>query len=172
MAKKTLNFNSAAALLVATFSVPAQLWAASDDKNADLQRMTEQRVGTHAWSEQELQRIIKADDLKVSPFREDGVTYGTPTWVWCVEVDSALYVRAYNGTGSRWYQAAVREKAGQIIAAGMTRKVNFEAVEGDVNRRIDDAYRTKYSTSPYLEPMISAQARAATVRITPSVASE
>ena len=71
------------------------------------------------------------------------------------------------GTASRWYQAAVREKAGQIIAAGMTRKVNFEAVIGDVNRRIDDAYRAKYSASPYLDPMIGERARAATVRITP-----
>jgi hypothetical protein len=49
----------------------------------------------------------------------------------------------------------------------MTRKVNFEAVTGDVNRRIDDAYRAKYRASPYLDPMIGERARAATVRITP-----
>ena len=34
-----------------------------------------------------------ADDLHISPFREDGVTYGTPTWIWSVAVDDALYVR-------------------------------------------------------------------------------
>jgi hypothetical protein len=34
-------------------------------------------------------------------------------------------VRGYNGQNSRWYQAAVRQKAGRIIAAGMTKEVTF-----------------------------------------------
>jgi hypothetical protein len=51
------------------------------------------------------------------------VTYGTPTWIWSVAVDDALYVRTYNGQNSRWHQAAVRQKAGRIIAAGMTKEV-------------------------------------------------
>ena len=66
------------------------------------------------WSKDELRKIADADDLHISPFREDGVTYGTPTWIWSVAVDDALYVRAYNGQNSRWYQAAVRQKAGRI----------------------------------------------------------
>jgi hypothetical protein len=32
------------------------------------------------WSSDELRRITEADDLHIAPFREDGVTYGTPTW--------------------------------------------------------------------------------------------
>lgn len=36
------------------------------------------------WPPDELQTIIEADDLHVAPFREDGETYGTPTWIWCV----------------------------------------------------------------------------------------
>ena len=58
------------------------------------------------WSEDELRRIAEADDLHISPFREDGVTYGTPTWIWSVAVEDALYVRAYNGKESSWYEAA------------------------------------------------------------------
>jgi hypothetical protein len=112
------------------------------------------------WSKEELRRIAEADDLHISPFREDGVTYGTPTWIWSVAVESVLYVRAYNGLKSRWYQAAVRQKAGRIIAAGMTKEVTFEAVDGPINDRIDDAYRAKYHDSPYLSPMIGARARA------------
>jgi hypothetical protein len=119
------------------------------------------------WPEEELRKIYEADDLHIAPFREDGKTYGTPTWIWSVTVDGALYVRAYNGCGSRWYQAAVRQKAGRIIAAGMTREVAFEPVEGPINERIDDAYRAKYHDSPYLGPMIGARARAATVRVMP-----
>ena len=79
----------------------------------------------------------------------------------------ALYLRGYNGRNSRWYQAAVRQKAGRIIAAGMTTEVTFEPVNGPINDRIDDAYRTKYRGSPYLGPMIGARARSATVRIMP-----
>jgi len=81
-----------------------------------------------AWSKNELSKISEADDLHIAPFREDGVTSGTPTWIWSVAVDGALYVRAYNGTKSRWYQAAMRQKAGRITAAGMTKDVTFEAV--------------------------------------------
>jgi len=119
------------------------------------------------WSEDELRKIIEADDLHVAPFREDGVTYGTPTWIWCVAVDGDLYVRAYNGRDSRWYRAAVRQKAGRITAAGVTKEAAFEPVNGPMDDRIDDAYRAKYSRNPYLRPMIGARARAATVKVMP-----
>lgn len=118
------------------------------------------------WSKDELARIAATDDLHISPLRDDGVTLGTPTWIWSVVADGALYVRGYNGLQSRWYQAAIKQKAGRIAAAGVTRDVSFEAVEGAINDRIDDAYRAKYAASPYLAPMIAARARAATVRIT------
>jgi hypothetical protein len=120
-----------------------------------------------SWASDELQRIAETDDLHISPFREDGTTYGTPTWIWSVVVDGALYVRGYNGLKSRWYQAAVRQGAGRITAAGMTREVVFEPAGGSINDRIDDAYRAKYATSRYLSPMIGGGARAATVRIMP-----
>ena len=119
------------------------------------------------WSMDELRKIAEADDLHISPFREDGVTYGTPTWIWSVAVDDALYVRGYNGQKSRWYQAAIWQRAGRMIAAGMAKEVAFEPVNGPINDRIDDAYRAKYRGSPYLEPMIGARARSATVKITP-----
>jgi hypothetical protein len=121
-----------------------------------------------SWSKDELRKIAEADDLHISPFREGGLTYGTPTWIWSVAVDDALYVRGYNGQNSSWYQAALREKAGRIISDGMTRDVTFEPVEGPINNRIDDAYRTKYHGSPYLKPMIGAHARSATVKVMPS----
>ncbi|ENN89355.1 hypothetical protein RHSP_00868 [Rhizobium freirei PRF 81] len=119
------------------------------------------------WSQDELLQIDQADDLKIAPFREDGITYGTPTWIWEVVVEGSLYVRGYHGQKSRWYQAAVCQKAGRIIAAGMAREVAFEPIDGPINDRIDDAYRAKYGKSQYLTPMISARARAATVRIVP-----
>jgi len=120
-----------------------------------------------AWPTKELEGIAHMDDLHIAPLREDGKTYGTPTWIWSVVVDGALYVRAYNGTDSRWHKAALRQKAGRITAAGMTKEVAFEPVDGQINDRIDDAYRAKYKSSPYLKPMIVERARAATVKVVP-----
>ncbi|TGE22715.1 DUF2255 family protein [Hymenobacter metallicola] len=119
------------------------------------------------WLNDELSRITATDDLHIAPFREDGITYGTPTWIWSVTVDGALYVRAYHGQQSRWYQAARQQQAGRITAAGLTKEVAFEAVEGAANDAIDAAYRAKYHGSPYLGAMVSARARAATVRVVP-----
>ena len=120
------------------------------------------------WPKNELRKIGETDDLHISPFREDGKTYGTPTWIWSVVVADALYVRAYNGQDSRWYQAALRQKAGRIAAAGITKEVSFEPDTGAINDRIDDAYRAKYKSSPYLKPMIGAHARSATVKVVPN----
>ena len=120
-----------------------------------------------AWAKDELQTIAEAADLNIAPFRADGTTYGTPTWIWSVAVDGDLYVRAYNGQSSRWHQAAMRQKAGRILAGGLTKEVAFEPVGAGINDRIDEAYRAKYRGSPYLNPIIGARARAATIRIVP-----
>jgi hypothetical protein len=119
------------------------------------------------FTKEELKKIDEADDLHIAPFREDGKTYGTPTWIWAVVVEDDLYVRAYNGANSRWYKSAIQQKAGRIHAAGMIKEVRFEPVQGDINNLVDEAYKKKYNRSPYLSPMISDRARAAAVRIVP-----
>ena len=116
---------------------------------------------------EEIKQIAQKDDFHIAPFRPDGETFGTPTWVWVVAVDDQLFVRAYNGVRSRWYQAAVSQKAGKIEAAGMVKKVRFEPVTGSIQDEIDEAYRQKYKGSPYLNAMIRDQAKAATLRILP-----
>src|SRR3954453_15493076 len=98
------------------------------------------RLTGSAWRTDELDKIAETDDLHISPLRDDGVTYGTPTWIWSVVVDDSLYVRAYNGHSSRWHQAALKQKAGRITAAGLTKEVAFGPIDGAVNDRIDDAY--------------------------------
>ena len=119
------------------------------------------------FSSDTLARIAESDDLHVSPFRGDGTTYGTPTWIWSVVVDDALFVRAYNGTASRWYQAAMQQGAGRISAAGAEHEVTFRAAAGEADAEIDADYRLKYSGSPYLRPMLTASTVAATVEIRP-----
>lgn len=122
----------------------------------------------NTWSKDELHRISDTDDLHIAPFREDGVTYGTPTWIWSVTVNGNLYARAYNGTASSWYKAAIRQKAGRITGAKMQRDVTFDRADDALAQRIDDAYKTKYGSNPYLASMIGNKARAATVMILPA----
>lgn len=123
-----------------------------------------------SWSKDELRKIAAADDLHISPFREDGKTYGTPTWIWSVVVDDGLYVRPYNAKNSSWYKAAMQQKFGRITIAGTTHEVAFQSITGPINDQIDDAYCTKYKGSPYLPPMISPDVRNATVKLLPRTA--
>lgn len=122
------------------------------------------------WNEDELRRIAQTDDLRVAPFRDDGVTYGTLTWIWSVVVGGNLYARAYNGTASSWYKAALRQRGGRMTAAGMEWNVTFARADDAVAAQIDEAYKAKYGSSPYLGPMIGNKARTATVVILPATA--
>lgn len=119
---------------------------------------------TLSW--EEIHLIAEKDDFHIAPFRPDGKTFGTPTWIWVVEVENELYVRAYYGVKSRWYNSAKEQKAGKIEAAGMVKKVRFELItDSALNSKIDDAYRAKYGGSPYLNHMIGSTSKAATVKI-------
>lgn len=120
-----------------------------------------------AWTPEQLEKIGLTDDFHISPYRSDGTTPGTPTWIWSVVVDGTVYVRAYNGAASRWHRSALKQGAGRIRAGGTDAEVTFTPVDGGINDRIDDAYSTKYAGSPYLPPMISERTRAATVRVDP-----
>lgn len=119
------------------------------------------------WNAQTL-AAIAVGDLYISPLREDGVTYGTPTLVWPLVVDGDVYVRAANGPGSKWYRAAIRQKAGRIRVAGEVIDVTFEPAEGDVTDAIDAAYETKYPGSSAVPIMQAAGPKSATVRILPA----
>ena len=45
----------------------------------------------NSWNEDDLRAITESNDLYISSFREDGITYGTPTLVWLVRPASASY---------------------------------------------------------------------------------
>jgi hypothetical protein len=122
---------------------------------------------TASWPEEELHKIAAAADLYIAPLRDDSSTYGTPTLIWAVAVEGGLYVRAYNGQSSRWFQAALRQKAGRIIASGQTKKVVFESADEALSDRTDAAYEKKYLGNSYLRAMTGSRAKSATFRITP-----
>lgn len=119
------------------------------------------------WQPEQLEAIRSRDGFHISPYRNDGITPGTPTWIWSVVVDGNVYVRAYNGVDSRWHRSAMTQRAGRIQAGGIDAEVAFTPVEGEINDRIDQAYSERYAGSPYLPPMISSRTRAATLRVDP-----
>jgi hypothetical protein len=121
-----------------------------------------------AWPGEAVEEIAAADDFHIAPYRPDGRTTGTPTWIWSVVVDGRLFVRAWNGVHGRWYRSAVAQHAGRITAAGQEHEVAFAPIDDpELNDRIDAAYEAKYAGSPYLPPMVAPNPRAATVEVTP-----
>ncbi|QQK74478.1 DUF2255 family protein [Salicibibacter cibarius] len=121
------------------------------------------------WTQEQIGAFAKSDDFYISPFYSDGKTPGTPTWIWSVVVDNNLYVRAYNGRNSRWYQSAIEQKAGKIKLAGEEYDVIFQPIDNDpaLTEKIDEAYKEKYSNSRYLPPMLEKGPVSATVKILP-----
>ena len=119
------------------------------------------------WTPEQLAMIEKNDDLYVSPFREDGTTYGTPTQTWALVVDGNVYVRAANGAASTWYQAAIAQKAGRVRVNGIDWDVAFEASGTDDESAIDTAYEAKYPGSSAVPIMQGDGPKQAAVRISP-----
>ncbi|MGW3981920.1 DUF2255 family protein [Streptomyces mirabilis] len=120
-----------------------------------------------SWSRTQLRAIAENTDLFVAPFREDGTTYGTPTQTWALVVDGQVYVRAANGPQSKWYQAAISQKAGRVRVAGEFYDVTFEPAGSDVDAAVDAAYEAKYPGSSAVPIMQGEGPKSATVRISP-----
>jgi hypothetical protein len=120
-----------------------------------------------SWSQDALNMIADNEDLYVSPYHEDGTTYGTPMQTWALVVDGDVYVRAANGQKSRWYQAAISQKAGRVRVAGTFYEVTFEAVGSEIDGAIDAAYEKKYPGSSAVPIMQGDGPKSATVRISP-----
>jgi hypothetical protein len=103
----------------------------------------------------------------VSPFRDDGVTYGTPTQTWALVVDGNVYVRAANGPTSSWYGAAITQGAGRVRVEDRVYEVTFAEAPAEVSEAIDSAYEDKYPGSSAVPIMQGELPKSATVVIAP-----
>jgi hypothetical protein len=122
---------------------------------------------TTVWSADELDRIGAAEELHVAPRRPDG-TLRDETPIWVVRAGDELYVRSWRGSDGEWFRAAQRQHTGHITAGGVERDVEFVDADEDVNDAVDAGYRQKYGRYPsYVEPMVSARARATTLKLVP-----
>jgi hypothetical protein len=121
-----------------------------------------------AWTNDELNKIGTAEELEIAPLRQDG-TLRKPVTIWVVRVGDDLYVRSANGRASAWFRGVLARHEGRIQAGGVEKDVSFvEETDPTVNDQIDAAYLAKYRRYPqYVSPMVTADVRAATIKLTP-----
>lgn len=117
------------------------------------------------WTDDELDRIGRADELDVAPQRPDG-SIRRFTTVWVVQVDDDLIVRSWNGPNGAWYRAAHASGTARIRVAGIERDVTLEPATVDRNR-VDAAYRAKYGSSRYVDAMTADGPAATTLQLLP-----
>jgi hypothetical protein len=80
-------------------------------------------------------------------------------------VQGSLYVRAFRGIHSAWFQAALAYGHGRIRVGANLTQVIFRAADPALSAQIDTAYQAKYNDNSAL--VANATARAATVEILP-----
>jgi hypothetical protein len=121
-----------------------------------------------AWTKDELNKIGKAEELKIASLRSDG-TLRKPVIIWVVRIGDDLYVRCGNGRTGAWFRRAQTRHEGRIQAGGVEKDVTFvEEVDPEINDQIDAAYRSKYHRYPeYVSPMVTPAVRAATIKLLP-----
>jgi hypothetical protein len=96
------------------------------------------------WTEDELERIGGATELRLASRRGDG-TLQQPTTMWVVRAGNDLYVRSAGGPDRPWYRRALAASSGHVQADGVGADANFEDAATDApHEAIDAAYRAKY----------------------------
>jgi hypothetical protein len=120
------------------------------------------------WTRDELDRIGAAHELELTTLRPDGTRRKSVT-IWVVRVGDDLYVRSWRGRTAAWFRAVQARREGHIQAGGLDKDVLLVDAEQEINDPIDAAYRTKYQRvgSSYVDPMVSAEARATTLTLVP-----
>jgi hypothetical protein len=121
-----------------------------------------------AWATDDLEKIADAEELQLASQQPDG-TLRKPVTIWVVRLDDELYVRSVNGRTSHWFRGTEDRYQGHIRAGGVDKDVRFVEPAEDVNDEIEAAYRTKYQRygASYIDPLLTPDARAATLELVP-----
>lgn len=69
------------------------------------------------WTADELNRLDRAQELKVAGRRNNG-TLRRGVTIWAVVVDGNLYLRSVRGADGAWYQGVQRHHEGRIRGLG------------------------------------------------------
>ena len=119
------------------------------------------------WTNNELERIAAADELRIASLRSDG-SLRNPVTIWVVRQGDDLYVRSMNGRTAAWFRGTQVRHEGHIQAGGVEKDVLLVETD-DLNDAIDAAYRTKYRryAANIVNSILTPQARAATLKLVP-----
>ena len=121
------------------------------------------------WTNDELNKIGKAEELQIASLRSDS-TLRKPVIIWVVRLGDDLYVRSVNGRASAWFRGVQTRHEGHIRAGGMDKDVTFVEESGpNINEQIDAAYRTKYRryAASIISHITGPEARSATIKLAP-----
>lgn len=120
------------------------------------------------WTNDELNRIGKAEELQIASLRRDG-TLRKPVIIWVVRVGDDLYVRSVNGRTSGWFRGVQTLHEGHIRAGGVDKDVTLvDEQDSNINDQIDTAYTTKYRRyASIAKSMTTPAVRAATIKLVP-----
>ena len=127
-----------------------------------------QESTTTAWTDDELSKIGRAQELQIASLRPDGTLRPYVT-IWAVRVGDGIYVRSAYGSTNPWFVRAQRSGAGRIQAGGVQRDVTFGAADPGVHADIDAAYHAKYDRygPAIVGSVVGDQAVAVTLRLIP-----
>ena len=123
------------------------------------------------WTDEELNKIGAAEELRIAPLRQDG-TPRNPVTIWVVRLGDDLYVRSVNGRNSAWFRGTQARHEGRIRAGGVEKDVTFVDVadtDRNIHDQIDAAYRSKYRryASSIVGSVLTPGARSATLKLVP-----
>jgi hypothetical protein len=125
---------------------------------------------TVPWSPDELQRIDRAEELRIATQRADG-TLRRDVPIWVVSAGGQVYVRTWYRRDDGWFGRAVDSRRARIEIASLEADVAVEDIGDDksgLRARIDAAYRAKYGRygETTVDRMVSDDAAATTLRLT------
>jgi hypothetical protein len=121
-----------------------------------------------AWTDDELEAIGGADELRIASRRPDG-SLRKFIRIWVVRVGDALYVRSAYGYENTWFQRALRAGEGRIRAGGVERDVAFQQPDRDGEADVTAAYHAKYDRygPSIVGTVVSGEAERSTLRLVP-----
>jgi hypothetical protein len=89
-----------------------------------------------AWTSDELNKIGKAEELRITGLRSDG-TLRKPVIIWVVRIGDDLYVRSVNGRTSAWFRGVLTRHEGRIQAGDVEKDVAFiEQADPELEKQI------------------------------------
>jgi hypothetical protein len=124
---------------------------------------------TGTWSPDDLERIGSARELQIAVKRDDGTLR---RWVpiWVVLVDEQIYVRTWYRRETGWFGHVLSSRRARIRVPGVEADVAVKDVgRGTALLRagVDTAYRTKYGSSSSTASMVTPEAAATTLQLSP-----